>query len=106
MRDAVDIWLKFIKFLLTYLILKLVFHLRIISYEATFLFDYSKVIKFKLLCETLKNEKWKILAWYPNKMQRYRQLNPNCDDWRWANFQMQVALQMGFASFFMGFWNS
>ena len=26
-----------------------------------------QVIKLKLLCETLKNEKWKILAWYPNK---------------------------------------
>ena len=36
MRDAVDIWIKFTKFLLTYLILKLVFHLRIFSYKATF----------------------------------------------------------------------
>ena len=24
-----------------------------------------QVIKLKLLCETLKNEKWKFLAWYP-----------------------------------------
>ena len=51
-----------------------------------------QVIKLKLLCETLKNEKWKILAWYPNKMRRYRQRNPKCGDWRWTNFQMQVAL--------------
>ena len=51
-----------------------------------------QVIKLKLLCETLKNEKWKILAWYPNKMRRYRQPNPKCGDWRWTNFQMQVAL--------------
>ena len=50
-----------------------------------------QVIKLKLLCETLKNEKWKILAWYPNKMRRYRQRNPKCGDWRWTNFQMQVA---------------
>ena len=51
-----------------------------------------QVIKLKLLCETLKNEKWKILAWYPNKMRRYRQRNPKCGDWRWTNFQMHVAL--------------
>ena len=37
-------------------------------------------------------EKWKIIAWYPNKMRRYRQLNSKCGDWRWMNFQMQVAL--------------
>ena len=36
MRDAVDIWIKLTKFLLTYLMLKLVFHLRIFSYEAIF----------------------------------------------------------------------
>ena len=36
MRDAVDIWIKFTKFLLTYVILKVVLHLRIYSYEATF----------------------------------------------------------------------
>ena len=36
MRNAVDIWIKFTKFFLTYLILKLVFHLRVFSYEATF----------------------------------------------------------------------
>ena len=36
MRDAVDIWIKFTKFLLTYLILNLVFHLQIFSYEVTF----------------------------------------------------------------------
>ena len=36
-------------------------------------------------------EKWKILAWYPNKMWRYRQQNPKCSDWRWTNFQMQMA---------------
>ena len=51
-----------------------------------------QVIKLKLLCETLRNEKWKILAWYPNKMRRYRQRNPKCGDWRWTNFQMRVAL--------------
>ena len=51
-----------------------------------------QVIKLKLLCEALKNEKWKILAWYPNKMRRYRQRNPECGDWHWTNFQMQVAL--------------
>ena len=51
-----------------------------------------QVIKLKLLCETLKNEKWKILAWYPNKMRRYCQRNPKDGDWRWTNFQMQVAL--------------
>ena len=54
-----------------------------------------QVIKLKILCETLKNEKWKILAWYPNKMRRYRQRNPKCGDWRWTNFQMQVALSYG-----------
>ena len=31
-----DTWIKFTKFLFTYLILKLVFHLQILSYEATF----------------------------------------------------------------------
>ena len=36
MRDAVDIWIKFTKFLLTYMILKLVFHVQIFSYEVTF----------------------------------------------------------------------
>ena len=51
-----------------------------------------EVIKLKLLCETLKNEKWKILAWYPHKMQWYHQQNPKCSDWHWTNFQMQVAL--------------
>ena len=35
-------------------------------------------------------EKWKIFAWYPNKMRLYPQRNPKCDDWRWTNFQMQV----------------
>ena len=42
MRDAVDIWTKFTKFLLTYLILKLVLHLQIFSYEATFSFENNK----------------------------------------------------------------
>ena len=37
-------------------------------------------------------EKWKILTWYPNKMQQYCQLNPKCGNWLWTNFQMQVAL--------------
>ena len=36
MRNAVDIWIKFTKFLVTYLILKLVFHWWIFSCEATF----------------------------------------------------------------------
>ena len=36
MWDVVDIWIKFTKFLLTYLILKLVFHYQIFSYEAIF----------------------------------------------------------------------
>ena len=39
-----------------------------------------QVIKLKLLCETLKNEKWKIIVWYPNKMQWYRQWNPKCSN--------------------------
>ena len=59
----------------------------------SWVYKYSirfQVIKLKLLCETLKNEKWKILAWYPNKMRRYCQRNPKCGDWRWTNFQMQV----------------
>ena len=51
-----------------------------------------QVIKLKILCETLKNEKWKILAWYPNKMRQYHQRNPKCGHWCWMNFQMQVAL--------------
>ena len=38
-------------------------------------------------------EKWKILAWYPKKMQRYLQRNPKYGNCRWMNFQMQVALQ-------------
>ena len=50
-----------------------------------------QVIKLKLLCETLDNEKWKILVWYPNKMWQYQQRNPKCSNWRWTNFQMQVA---------------
>ena len=36
MWDVVNIWIKFTKFLLIYLILKLVFHNQIFSYEATF----------------------------------------------------------------------
>ena len=51
-----------------------------------------QVIKLKLLCETLKNEKWKVLAWYPNKTRRYCKPNPEWGNWRWTNFQMQVAL--------------
>ena len=50
-----------------------------------------QVIKLKLLCETLKNEKWKILAWYPNKMWWYHQQNDKCGNWCCMNFQMQVA---------------
>ena len=50
------------------------------------------VIKPKLLCETLENEKGKILVSYPNKMWQYCQWNPKCGDWHWTNFQMQVAL--------------
>ena len=64
------------------------------SVEVFWVCKYSirfQVIKLKLLCETLKNEKWKILAWYPNEIRRYRQGNPKCGDWRWTNFQMQVA---------------
>ena len=49
-------------------------------------------MKLKFLCETLKNEKSKILAWYPNKIRRYRQQNPKYGDLRWTNFQMQVTL--------------
>ena len=51
-----------------------------------------QLIKFKLLSETLKNRKWKILAWYPNKMWLYHRQNPKCSHWRWANFQMQKAI--------------
>ena len=68
------------------------FTCRFFHKKQLFLFNYSKVIKLKLLCEPLKNEKWKILAWYPNKMQQHRQLNPQCNDWYWTSFQMQVAL--------------
>ena len=41
-----------------------------------------QVIILKLLCETLKNEKWKILAWYPNKM------------WRIANKILNAAIDV------------
>ena len=51
-----------------------------------------QVIKLKLFCETLKHEKWKILAWCPNKMWQYCQRNPKCSNWCWTKFQMQVAL--------------
>ena len=50
-----------------------------------------QVTKLKLLCETLQNEKWKILVWYPNKMCRYCQRNSKCSNWHWMNFQMEVA---------------
>ena len=46
MRDAVDIWMKFAKFLLKYLILKFVFHLQIFSYEPTF---FGRKLRKKLL---------------------------------------------------------
>ena len=46
-------------------------------------------------------EKWKNLAWYPNKTWRYRQQNPKCSDWRWTNLQLQVALKSYFLSFIM-----
>ena len=59
-----------------------------------------QVIKLKLLCKTLKNEKWKILAWYPNKIRRYRQQNPKYGDWRWKNFQTQVVLSKGSTEIF------
>ena len=52
-------------------------------------FQVMNHMNLKLLCETLKNEKWKILAWYLNKMRGYRQRNPKWGDWRWTNFQMQ-----------------
>ena len=51
MWDAVDIWIKFTKFLLTYLILNLVFHLRIFSYEVTFLARKQK--KTRILDRTI-----------------------------------------------------
>ena len=51
-----------------------------------------QIRKLKLLCKILKNEKWKILAWYPKKMRRYCQGNSKCGDWGCTNFQMQVAL--------------
>ena len=60
-----------------------------------------QVKKFKRLCETLKNEKWKILAWYPNKMQQYRQQSPKCGNWCWANFQMQMAIYRCTLSYFL-----
>ena len=37
-------------------------------------------------------EKWQILAWYPNKTRQHIQQNPKCREWRWTNFQIQVAL--------------
>ena len=49
-----------------------------------------QVTKLKLLWEILKSKKWKILAWYRNKMRRYRQRNPKCVDWHWTNFQVYV----------------
>ena len=55
------------------------------KYSITF-----QVTKLKLLSETLKNKKYKILAWYRNKMRRYRQRNPKCVDWHWTNFQVYV----------------
>ena len=51
-----------------------------------------QVIKLKLLCETLKNEQWKFLAWYPNKMWQYCQRKTKCGNLCWTNFQVQVAL--------------
>ena len=57
------------------------------------------VINLKLLCETLKNEKWKILAWYPKKMWWYCQQNPKCSNWCWTNFQIQVALHYSIFKF-------
>ena len=38
-----NIWIKFTNFLLTHLILKLVFHLQVFSYEATFFIWKQKV---------------------------------------------------------------
>ena len=72
------------------------FHLDIFVCCLSWICKYSirfQDIKLKLLCETLKNEKWKILARYPDKLRQYRQWNPQCDDWHWMNFQMQVALE-------------
>ena len=46
MRDAVDTWIKFTKFLFTYFILKLVFHLQILSYEATFFIRKQQKVGF------------------------------------------------------------
>ena len=51
-----------------------------------------QILKLKLLCKILKNEKWKILPWYPNKMRQFRQRNHKCGDWHGTNFQMQVNL--------------
>ena len=63
MRVAVDIWIKFTKFLFTYLIFRLVFHLQVFSCEATFF--CSKTIKSRIgsyMFYLLTNEKiykWK-----------------------------------------------
>ena len=57
MRDAVDIWTKFTKFLLTYLILKLVLHLQIFSYEATFSLENNKKQDLILLSLLQKSRK-------------------------------------------------
>ena len=50
---------KLYKILVDILDLKAVYQLQIFPMKRVFSFDYSKIIKLKLLCETLKNEKKK-----------------------------------------------
>ena len=50
-----DIWIKFTKFLLTYLILKLVSHLQIFSKEATFFVRKQKKVGLDPAFFTLKS---------------------------------------------------
>ena len=70
-------------------------HSDVLLFSGSLYVKYSircQVIKLKILCLALRNEKWEILAWYPNKIRGYRHWNPKCGDWLWMNFQMQVAI--------------
>ena len=57
MRDAVDIWIKFTKFLSTYLILKLLFHLQIFHTQQHFSFKNNKKYEWILLFYLKKSGK-------------------------------------------------
>ena len=57
MQDVVDIWIKFTKILIDILDIKAAFPPTNFFIRSNFFHYYSEVIKLKLLCETLKNEK-------------------------------------------------